>query len=178
MEYIPPALRQVREFAALIEAQEPELQDLWDGASAVLDEQFVETGSQAGLLRWEKLLGIAPKAADTLEMRRFQIMTRLILNTPYTLAQLTQILTALCGEAGYSLTLEPDIYRLTVHIHMAEKEKYSAVEQLLQKMIPANLALTLSLEYNRHGQYAEGTHEALSAYTHLELREKVINLGE
>lgn len=81
-----------------------------------------------------------------------------------------QLLTNLCGEDGYKMTLDANGYTLTVLLAISRQAQFDAVEELLKEIIPVNLVLIVSLEYNRHSMLSGFTHAQLAAYTHYQLR--------
>ena len=102
INYLPYVVRDYAEFKGISEAEQPEFESAWDSSDDLLNNQFISTAGNLGLSRWEKILGITPKGTDTLEDRRFRILTRLNEELPYTLPQLRNILETLCGSGNYS----------------------------------------------------------------------------
>ena len=174
IEYLPPMLQTIREFKALIDAEQPEASDLWDALDDVLDDQFINDATANGVSRWEKILTIAPKGGSTLPERKLQILARLNEELPYTFAKLKNQLEALCGVDGYSVVLSNSTYTLTVRVGLTAKDSFDAVDNLLDRVIPANILIDVSLEYNTHQTLSALTHAQLAAYTHDELRSEVL----
>ena len=199
--YQPRLVKDTDEFKALAVTENPELTLCWEGLEAAEADQFVDTLTANGCKRWEKILNIQPKATDTLEERRFRIKTRLNENLPYTYRRLTQLLDALCGAGNYEATVFHNEYRLKVLLELIVKKTFDEAQELLERIIPANLILEVAIRYNQwqtvlpytwaelktltwktvkedmlpaYGKYASllgKTQEALSAYTHGEIEE-------
>lgn len=125
--------------------------------------------------RWEKLLGIIPKGTETLEERRFKILTRLNERLPYTLPQLKNILETLCSAGNYSAEVMEGTYQLVVKIGLAAKSSFSDVEALLERVVPRNMIVNLLQLYNTYAEIGRFTHGQLAAYTHNQLRNEVMN---
>lgn len=172
IDYLPEVIRGIREYKAILNTEQPEFEEGWSQADYVLQESIIMTATEYGLSRWESILGISPKASDTLEDRRFRILAAQIANTPYTYRRLIELLTELCGEDGFAVTLDANNYSIVVELGLQVISQFEAVEELLKKILPANLDLLLSLKYNRHSNLSKYTHQELSAYTHDELRNK------
>jgi len=168
INYLPYIVRDYAEFQGITEAEQPEFETAWDSADDLLDNQFISTAGNMGLSRWEKILEITPKGTDTLEDRRFRILTRLNEELPYTLPQLRNILETLCGEGNYSADVTD--YTLLVKVGVAAKKNFEDVETLLERVAPANLILTVQQLFNIHQTLAGFTHAQLAYYTHSELR--------
>ena len=111
INYLPYVVRDYAEFKGISEAEQPEFESAWGSSDDLLNNQFISTAGNLGLSRWEKILGITPKGTDTLEDRRFRILTRLNEELPYTLPQLRNILETLCGSGNYSAEVMEGTYQ-------------------------------------------------------------------
>lgn len=174
INYLPPILKEYKELISIAAAENPEINLLWTTLENVMNDQFVDKLTDNGAKRWEKILTIVPKGTDTLDFRRFRIKTRLNEKLPYTYRVLEQQLITLCGEDGYSLELQNNEYTLKVRIDLIAKSKFNDVNDLLSRIVPANIVIDLSLLYNSYFTLAQFTHAQLSAYTHDQLRNEVL----
>lgn len=175
IDYLPYIVRDYAEFQGITGAEQPEFENAWAAVDDLLNNQFITTAGNLGLSRWEKILGITPKGTDTLDDRRFRVLTRLNEELPYTLPQLRLILETLCGAGNYSAIVEKGTYILVVKIGLAAKKNFSDVEALLQRVVPANMVVDLSQLYNTHAELGRFTHAQLAAFTHDHLRNGVMN---
>ncbi len=158
----------------MADAENPEVSQLWACLANALNDQFVRSATENGVERWESILSIVPKGTESPEERKFRILTRINEQLPYTWRMLCQQLETLCGEEGYSVELDKGTCTLTVEIALTAKSNFWDVDAMLRRVVPANLVIDLSLKYNQHATLAAFTHEQLSRYTHLDLREEVI----
>ena len=62
MSYLPYVLRDYTEIQAILVGQQPELDQVWEAAESLLENQFIVSAEGLGLGRWEKILGITPRA--------------------------------------------------------------------------------------------------------------------
>lgn len=85
INYLPYVVRDYAEFQGIAGAEQPEFENAWAAVDDLLNNQFITTAGNLGLSRWEKILGITPKGTDTLDDRRFRVLTRLNEELPYTL---------------------------------------------------------------------------------------------
>lgn len=175
IDYLPPVVQALREMKAITDGQQDGLSDLWEAVQAAFDDQFVEDATENGIRRWEKILSITPKGTETLDTRRFRIKTRLNEQLPFTIPVLNQQLATLCGPDGYSVKMERGTYVLYVKVALVAKSNLEDVDNLLKRIVPAEIVIDLTLKYNTHDVLAEFTHVELSAYTHEELRSEVLN---
>lgn len=177
-DYLPPILLKTYEFPLLCETEQPEIDRLHDAADAVLDAQFISTAGEYAISRYEKIFGVVPQDTDTLDERRFKVLTRINTQLPFSVRRLRQQLATLCGEDGYKLEVGGGKYTLTVKVALTAKRNQQAVEELLADIVPANMVCTTSLLYNKHADLTRFTHAQLALLTHFEIREEVLPDGE
>ena len=176
IEYLPEFLRDVKELQAVLSvAEQPEMVDLWQAEENALRDQFVEDATENGVSRWEKILGIIPKATDDLDVRKFSILARINESLPFTITTLHQQLTALCGENGYEVNLDANNYLLIVRVALTAESSFDAVDSLLKRVVPANLIIDISLMYNKHKHFGVYTHGGLEQFTHEQMRKVIID---
>lgn len=175
IEYLPEFLRDVKEYQAILTtAEQPEMIKLWEAEENALKDQFIVDATESGISRWEKILGITPKATDSLDVRRFSILTRINEQIPFTLTTLKEQLRSLCGEDGYDVNLDAKNYTLSVRVALTAESNFDEVELFLKRVVPANLVVDLSLKYSQHSKYTSNTHEGLATFTHEQLRNEVM----
>ena len=172
-DYLPSFLQEYRELNAIMEAEQPEINSLWDSAEQTLANQFVSIATENGVKRWESMLGISPKGTDTVDERKFRILTKVNHELPYSLRKLEHVLTNLCGVGGFYIEVFTAEYHVEVKLAVGNHNNYSEVENILNKMIPANMTRHIELMYNTHTVLSQMTHAQLSAYTHEQLRNEV-----
>lgn len=177
-DYLPPILLKTYEFPLLCETEQPEIDRLHDAADAVLDAQFISTAGEYAISRYEKIFGVVPQDTDTLDERRFKVLTRINTQLPFSVRRLRQQLATLCGEDGYKLEVGGGKYTLTVKVALTAKRNQQAVEELLADIVPANMVCTTSLLCNQHADLTRFTHAQLALLTHFEIREEVLPDGE
>lgn len=170
IDYLPPFVAEFREIKAIMDAEQVTVETTWTDAENVLADQFVQDATENGVKRYEKILKIIPKGNYTLDERKFNILARMNEQLPYTMKQLNEMLTALCGEDGYYLKLDTNAYELVVKIALHNEKNMQAVEDLLYKIVPANIVRKVTL-FNTHLVLSGFTHEQLSKHTHEEVRE-------
>jgi hypothetical protein len=85
--YLPDFLKEFKEFRKLRKLSEDEnveLLKLWNSLKNMMDSNFINDCTENGVESWERILNITPKAYDTLNDRKFRILTRLNERLPYT----------------------------------------------------------------------------------------------
>jgi len=166
-------LRGVREFRAIADAEQMEFERVWRYAYFVLDEQFVETMSEAAVVRWEGIIGLHPLSTDTLDERKFAILAAKQNSLPFTYRWLRRRLTALLGGGKFWMTLDHNNYHLQVLVALIARRKFDVVVDMLRRTIPANLVLEASLNYRRYGELRRWRHGELRPHTHHQIRNEV-----
>ena len=172
--YLPEAVKHYREIVGITEAENPELTMLWTSADSVFLDQFIETLTDNGCKRWEKILDIKPRDTDTLQVRRFRIKARINEDLPYTWRALEKVLDTMCGKGAYAMTLYNEEYRLVILLELTVKRLFDEVEQSVKRMIPANLILDVRLRYNTWGQVKVLTWGDLKNRTWKDVKEEVL----
>lgn len=172
-DYLPPFLQEFHETKQIMNAEQSEVDGLWDSCENTLDDMFISYATENGVKRWEKIVGITPKDTDTLDERKFRILTKMNQELPYTITKLKESLTVLCGEGGFEIDLQPSNYYIKVKLALANENNYQDVVDLLMKVIPANLIQAVRIMYNGHKILGKSTHAELTAYTHEILRNEV-----
>ena len=166
-------MKEYKELKTIMNAEQSNMELVWSSVDDVLNDQFVQSATNDGVTKYEKILGITPKATYTLDERKFNIFAKMNEQLPYTVEQLHSSLTSLCGADGYSVKLNANEYKLMVKLALANENNIEAVEKLLDKMIPANIVKSVQM-FNTYAMLSDLSHEQMSAYTHKQIREEFI----
>ena len=177
IDYLPNFMQKYREIAVIMETEQVEIDRLWTETDNVLLDQFILEATENGVKRWENILGISPKDTDTLDERKFRILTRMNQELPYTLRKLEQVLLNLCGNNMFSINVNAAEYHVEVKLGVGNGNNYQEVVDVLKKMIPANMTQVVQVMYNTNDVLSGYTHAQLSAYTHEQLRSEVFANG-
>lgn len=174
LEYLPPIMRTFAEFIEISKAEQKAKEKLWDDINRMFAEGYVIDESEIGASRWEKTLGITAKDNEDIEVRNFRIRGKLQSDLPYTYRTLKRQLAGLCGENGYTLTIDYDACTITIKVALSRGEMKDEVENLTDEVIPAHILLVVELMYNTHGMIARAgkTHADLAQLTHAEIKEQ------
>lgn len=170
LSYWFPILRGLKEFKEIAKAEEPELKLLLDELERLFGNAFIETADEYGISRFEKIMGITPLGDDTLEDRRFKVQVKWNETSRYTLETLDSQIKVICGEGGYSIKMDYAKYSLTVKVSLSNSKNIVIIQELLDKVVPANIITAVS-SFNTHIGLSHLTHDYLSNYTHTEVRE-------
>ncbi|MPM86280.1 hypothetical protein SDC9_133369 [bioreactor metagenome] len=176
-KYYPDMIRDFREFIALAKVENTELAELWDDIEAALNNQFIQDGDVVGIKKFEELVDITSYASDTLAERKFRVMAKWNANLPYTEKRLIEMLDKLCGVDGYTLTIDRPNHCTVIKVALVSKKNENSVRDMAERVVPAEMKLSVSLLYNQHQTFRSYTHQQLQAYSHNSLREDVMEIG-
>lgn len=172
-DYLPGIVSGLREFIEIGKAVNPEWELVWAEIEKAMQDQFIESLTENGCSRWEKILKTKVKETNILEDRRFRILAKVNKQLPYSWRSFKKQLENLCGKDGYKVETRPE-YTLFVRVALTAKENYTDVVQLVDEVVPANLIIDISLLYNQHSTLAKFTHGQLNKWMHREIREEVL----
>ena len=136
---LPKWYENVLEMQVLMETQQESLDELRNLVKKTRDNQFVATADESTIAVYEKMLKINKKIDDDLELRRFRVLNRLAVRSPYTQRSLEEVLSAF----GPLATLEMDYANYLLRIE-SNFEKYGQIEEIesqVRQIAPANLIL-------------------------------------
>lgn len=172
--YLPDVLKDTKEMEAIMQAETPEIQVIWQACEDVMNDQFIAEATENGVARREKMLGISPYATDTLDDRKFRVLSRYNENIPYTRKSLMQQLETLCGEDGYSVEFFTKDFAVKVKVALIAKKQEVAVNEILERILPYNMVFTVTLLYNQWQMLKVDTWGAFASRTWKDLREEVL----
>jgi hypothetical protein len=142
--YWPEVISKIREFQTIAVAEDPELFDLWQAVEKVATDQFIETSTEEGLSRYEKMIGAYPTLGDTLESRRLKVLSRWNNEIPYTWGSLQEKVALICGQDGFEMSLQNEDYKIILTTFLAT---YGALDELkvtTDRSVPANIVIEIN----------------------------------
>lgn len=141
INYLPYQVREFKEYQGITTGEQPEFVLAWDYWQEVFDNQYIDIAGDCGLSRWEKMLGITPKATETLESRRITIKTRLNNFTPYTFRAFMRMLNYIADGEPFEVYLDPGTYLMRFVLQWEARGKIENLEYLIQEILPQNIAI-------------------------------------
>lgn len=137
IDYLPPVLQSVMEFAAITDAQQPEIEAAWDALNLVMDNQFIDTATEVGVKLWEQELNIVPLASDTLEDRKQRLKTAWTYGVVYTYNWLANWLRTSCVESNPL----PTINEYTLRVFLPVSVDYLHILDSMRRYVAANVLI-------------------------------------
>ena len=152
LEYWIPQIQETKEFKQIANAEQPDVDLLHQKINDFPNEIIVNTATNAGLRKWEKVLDI-PTTHD-LDVRRFNVLLKLNNKVNLTYRWLENKLQLAVGKNCYQIDLDHNNYTLRVSVTADKENILINLRKELRKLIPANLGLdTSTLEHEECGVY-------------------------
>lgn len=142
LDYLPPFVQDYREIKEIMTTENPEFQLAADESERILNNQFILTSDEQGIVRFEKLLKLYPSPDDTLRSRISRVMARWNDVVPYTYRALVEKLIFLSDGVTFTINSEFNEYRMEIITHLELPGQVDELQNLLSYMIPMNLELT------------------------------------
>ena len=155
-EYLPDVLKDVQEMRAIMEAETPEVQAIWDACEDCMNDQFISEATENGVARREKMLGITPFATDTLDDRKLRLLE------------------SLCGAGGYILTITTATFTVNVKVALGVKKQEMIISETLERILPYNMVFTVELLYNTWAKVKPYKWSEVKPLTWKDLKEEVL----
>lgn len=170
----PAVILNIDEIKALYDMEEKTGMQLEKILGNLDSDIHISTATAEGIARREKILGINPLDTDSFEDRKFRVNTKWYDTYPYTLPNLKSRLDDLVGNENYTLELDYDVLMMKCRLALERKEMYNAVIDLIEKIVPLNISLDISVMYNCHLDITSYTHEQLSQLSHKTIKEETV----
>ena len=143
-EYLPKVLQDIEEFKIINSNLDIELSNINALIKGIQTEAVVQTATEYGISKWEKILGIIPLDNESLEVRRFRINNILTSKLPYTIRWLQNKLTEIVGsESGWTLNMNYQDYTITIILSGLDTNLMLEVQKQLRNAVPANMGLEI-----------------------------------
>lgn len=165
------AIEEIKVISDLVDKLTADIKEAIDNLNADID---IETATENGIKRREKIYGIKPLDSDTLEDRRFRLKARLSDPMTYTEDYIREWLTNLMGE-DYTLTVDYQNYTFDLKIPLAGKSELTTVTNYMQAVIPLHMQYKIALKYNLWSTVTAGKNwQDMTAKTWQYWKEEVI----
>lgn len=177
-KYLPDRFKEIEEFENLCLAENPEFGVIEKRREKWLNNKFPALADLDGLKLYEKILDITPNSFDSVEDRRFRILSKLNERLPYTWVRLHRMIAAICGWDGYEMTLED--YILTVYLSLDSMSKTQAVLDVLRDVLPMNIFIGIeeaAKQFPKLSLYSYYTNSLDVTIVPLEKLRGTINVG-
>lgn len=173
-DYLPDVFASIKELVYIYASIREELVLLIEYRKKLYNNLFISTADEEGVNRWEKSLKLNLSNLQT-EEKRFEITIRLNEGRPYTFKALKAKLEKLCGKEGFELIRNVSDKTLTAKLALTEKGNVLSVSDMLERLVPANMIIEVSLKYNKWTDLSGLTWGGASSNTWDHYRNEVLN---
>jgi hypothetical protein len=146
IKYLPPFLQEVKEFKALFDPIDKEIDILHPVIESVFAETIIMYCSEARIKEWEKALNVVP--LGTIDERRFFIKALLRGNGKLNEAKIKSIVDAFTGGDAIVELKDSTIIVKVLPPNNGEIFRFPDVERALKPLIPAHLDLSVVRFYS------------------------------
>jgi|GEM_PF-2563742 len=121
----------------LMTIEQPLIDDLAVQINRAQSNLYISTADSETLAIYENMLRITRNNSDTLDMRRFRILTRLASQKPYTMQYLEEVL----GSLGNQISIRnmANDYKIAINSSFEKQGQVSDLEYIVRTVVPANL---------------------------------------
>lgn len=147
IEYMPPFLKDVREFNKIFDAEDIELENLNYNVKKMLTEVIVKMADSYGLDRYEKIYNIS-NTSNNIEIRRINILNKINDILPFTLKWLYNKLEEALGKGNFSIDIDYNNYNIKITILGLSMEIADIYRENLRQQLPANMVIVFELQIN------------------------------
>ena len=171
---LPPHIADMREMAEIDRISDKYIQLAQADIDSIEDDIMIESATEKGIARREKILKINPPSDMSLDDRRFIVMMHWFDMYPYTMWSLDTKLYYLVGAdwSNISIRVNYEQMKLTIRLALARKWQYAAVVQLLEDIVPLNIVIDIDLMYTTWGEVKQMTWGQVKQKTWKGLKER------
>lgn len=162
---LPPHLEAIEEFSEIDRVSDIQMLAFEQALEDLEDDILIQTSTEEGIARREKILGITPLDTQTLQLRRDNVLLAWFDIYPYTQLDLQRRLDLLCGEGNSSIEYDAATQHMEVPILLVTKERKAAIEKLLERIVPLMITFNVEILYNCWDLYKRRTWNELNAVT-------------
>lgn len=166
---LPEWVTDIPSMKAVIDVGEKYISQLMDDMEELQNDIFIDTSTEYGIARREKIAGITPLSTDSLDDRRVRLKTRYYETFPYTFMSMKNSIERITSK-DLIMILDTQKQKLHVEIPLDRKNSYDAVCEMIERMTPLMIVTEIIYRWKRWKEYLK-TWEMVKGETWQELRE-------
>lgn len=142
LNHYPPVIKQIKEIQQIAKAEDIEFSKLNVSINEVIRNMFVFTANETGVQRFEKLLGITPKAAQSLDDRKIYILS-MMNRRKMSLSELM----AMLSNYSEGITILNDIANMEMIIEInTDAGSLDILNSILDEILPLNIYFMFAMQ--------------------------------
>lgn len=148
-DYLPPIMQNFSEIKQITKTEQIEMDLLNGEIRKIWNNAFIESCDEYSIMKYEKLVGVASTAHDTLDLRKSRVQIHWNSFVPYSYRAVIRSLNVFCGVNNYEISGDLKNYELTISTHLSIAGQTEELERMLDKILPVPIVLTVfnKLEY-------------------------------
>lgn len=140
--HYPPVIKQIKEIQQIAKAEDIEFSKLNVSINEVIRNMFVFTADETGVKRFEKLLGIKPKAAQSLDDRKIYILA-MMNRRKMSLSELM----AMLSNYSEGITLFNDIANMEMMVEInTDAGSLDMLHRIIDEILPLNICFMFAMQ--------------------------------
>ena len=142
LNHYPPVIKQIKEMQQIAKSEDIEFSKLKIGTEKVLRNMFVFTADETGVQRFEKMLGIKPKAIQGLDDRKIYIIS-MMNRRKMSLSELTEML----SNYSEGIKILNDISNMEMIIEInTDAGSLETLNNIIDEILPMNIYFEFALQ--------------------------------
>ncbi len=135
LNHYPPVIKQMKEIQQIAKAEGIEFSKLYASMDKVTRNMFIYTADESGVARFERMLGITPKAAQSLDDRKVYLIF-MMNRKKMGMSELTAMLSGYCS----GIKLGSDIANMEMMVEMgAGTISIDTISDILEETLPLGI---------------------------------------
>ncbi|MBR3552466.1 MAG: DUF2313 domain-containing protein [Clostridia bacterium] len=139
LDYWPPVIAKIQDMQQIAKAQQPLIDEAWDAASWLMENQFIDTATEEAVSVWEQELGIIPVPTDTLAQRKKRLRMKWVPDNRFTMRWLYRWLK---DTFETDKIKKPTVADYILSVSVPASPRALDVFRELEAYKPANIALS------------------------------------
>lgn len=142
LNHYPPVIKQIKDIQQIAKAEDIEFSKLNVSINEVIRNMFVFTANETGVQRFEKLLGIKPKAAQSLDDRKIYILSMMNRRK----MSLSELMTMLSNYSE-GITILNDIANMEMIIEInTDAGSLDMLNSIIDEILPLNIYFMFAMQ--------------------------------
>ena len=142
LNHYPPVIKQIKEMQQIAKAEDIEFSKLNTKIKEVIRNMFVFTADETGVMRFEKLLGIKPKAAQSLDDRKIYILS-MMNRRKMSLSELM----AMLSNYSEGITILNDIANMEMIVEInTDAGSLDMLNKIIDEILPLNIYFMFAMQ--------------------------------
>ena len=142
LNHYPPVIKQIKEMQQIAKAEDIEFSKLNVSINKVIRNMFVFTADETGVMRFEKLLGIKPNAAQSLDDRKIYILS-MMNRRKMSLSELM----AMLSNYSEGITILNDIANMEMIVEInTDAGSLDMLNKIIDEILPLNIYFMFAMQ--------------------------------